>query len=108
EVQADRVEEGGADGFGRVGRWLAGLEAPVAAETESLRVEGEVVSRRQAPDPGEEGLVRVVEVALLEVVADDGRVRLEPVVAERARLAREGEAVAVEAVVERLDPKTVA
>src|SRR5207248_6536979 len=69
------------------------------------------VRRRQLPDPGEERLVGVVEVGLVEVVADGARVRLEArlrVGAEGARLAREDEPPAVEAVVERLDAEAVA
>src|SRR5207249_3215339 len=62
-------------------------------------------------DPGEERLLGVVEVGLVEVVADRARVRLEArlrIAAKRARLAREDEPAAVEAVVERLDAEAVA
>ena len=112
QPQAHGVEEQLAHGLRRVaGRRVVWLEAPVAGQPQAAVVEDERVGRRQAADPGEERLVRVVEVRLLEVVADDGAVRLEPgpgVGAEGARLAREGEPVAVEAVVEGLDAEAVA
>src|SRR5207237_8425444 len=92
-------------------RSTPGLEPPKAPERETGPVEGQVVSGRQAHDSLEEGLVPLLEPALLQVLAHDGAIGLEadprdeP---ERLRLARKRESRAVDAVVERLDAETVA
>jgi hypothetical protein len=61
---------------------------------------------RQLLDAGEERLVGVVDVPLLEVVAHGGKVRLERV--ERLELARELEPPVVPAVIEWLHAEAVA
>ena len=108
QLEPDRVEEGLANGRDRIGRRLARLEPPVPLDSQTLRPEDEVVPGREAANAGEERLVRVVEVALLEVVADGGEVRPQPLPPKRPRLAREGEPPALEAVVERLHAEPVA
>src|SRR5581483_9312229 len=75
-------------------------------DPQALRAERQRVRRRQPDDAGEEGLVSLVEVALLEIVAHGAHIRA--VLSERPRLAREREPVGVDAVVERLDAEAVA
>ncbi len=87
-------------------RRLVRLELPVARDPEPVRPELEGVGGREPPDAGEERLVPLVEIPLLEVVANGAQVRLAR--AEDPRLAREREPCACAAVVERLDPEAVA
>src|SRR5207244_4278573 len=94
---------------GIVVRGLLLLEAPVSLDRGPAGIEGEVVSRRQPPQACKESLLSLLEPALLEVLADDGTVRLE-LPSERAkslRFAREGELPVIQPIVERLDPEAI-
>ena len=84
QPQPDRVEEELAHRVGRVARRLARLERPVAVEPQAALVDDERVRGRQLADAGEERVVGVVDVALLEVVAHRREVRLERSAARNA------------------------
>ena len=109
QSEAHRVEEELPHSVGGVAVHVARLELPVTAEPKAALVDDERVRGWELSDPREERVVRVVDVALLEEVADRRQVRLERARgAEGLQLAREREPPAVPRVVERLHAEAVA
>jgi len=112
QVKPQRVDEELPHGFRCVaaGRVLR-FEAPVPERAQPRAVEHERMGGRKGREAGEERLVRVIEIRLLEVVEDRAQIRLRSprrIGEKRLRLAREDETSPFPAVVEGLDPEPVA